>query len=53
MERFDEAASKNIANIRHLLIGALGFGTGVGTILILSAIVMVSSSLIVRTTWLT
>lgn len=45
MERFDESASKNVANVRHLLIGALGFGTGVGSILILSAILMVSLSL--------
>lgn len=53
MDRFDEAASKSVADVRHLLIGALGFGTGVGSMLVLSAIVMVSACLAFRTKWLT
>ncbi|KAG9110045.1 hypothetical protein FRC07_008242, partial [Ceratobasidium sp. 392] len=40
MEQFDISASKNVASLRKLLIGSLGFGVGVGSILILSAIVM-------------
>ncbi|KAG8737610.1 hypothetical protein FRC10_008038 [Ceratobasidium sp. 414] len=40
MEQFDISTSKNVASLRNLLIGSLGFGTGVGSLLVLSAIIM-------------
>ncbi|QRV94570.1 ABC transporter transmembrane region [Ceratobasidium sp. AG-Ba] len=40
IEQYDLSASRNIANLRHLLIGAIGFGVGVGFSLVLCAIVM-------------
>ncbi|KEP51643.1 ABC family B (MDR/TAP),protein [Rhizoctonia solani 123E] len=40
MQQFDKSASKHAAKSRNLAIGALGFGVGIGSILLLSAIVM-------------
>ncbi|KAG9081161.1 hypothetical protein FRC06_005779, partial [Ceratobasidium sp. 370] len=40
MEQFDISASNTVARPRHLLIGAVGFGVGIGFVLVLSAIVM-------------
>ncbi|QRW08846.1 ABC transporter transmembrane region [Ceratobasidium sp. AG-Ba] len=40
IQQYDLSASRNIANLRHLLIGAIGFGVGVGFSLVLCAIVM-------------
>ncbi|CCO36629.1 ATP-binding cassette, subfamily B (MDR/TAP),member 1 [Rhizoctonia solani AG-1 IB] len=40
MQKFDESATKYVAKGRNLVIGALGFGVGIGSILLLSAIVM-------------
>ncbi|KAG8699619.1 hypothetical protein FRC08_005185, partial [Ceratobasidium sp. 394] len=40
MEQFDISASNTVARPRHLLIGAIGFGVGVGFTLVLTAIVM-------------
>lgn len=42
MEQFDKSSSRNIAKIKYLVGGAVGFGIGVGSILILSSILMVS-----------
>ncbi|CAE7087787.1 unnamed protein product, partial [Rhizoctonia solani] len=40
MEQFDKSAAKYTAKSKNLAIGALGFGVGIGSILLLSAIVM-------------
>ncbi|ELU39567.1 multidrug resistance protein 1 [Rhizoctonia solani AG-1 IA] len=40
MQQFDKSASKYSAKGRNLAIGAIGFGVGIGSILILSSIVM-------------
>ncbi|CAE6486016.1 unnamed protein product [Rhizoctonia solani] len=40
MQQFNKSASKHAAKSRNLAIGALGFGFGIGSILLLSAIVM-------------
>ncbi|CAE6441720.1 unnamed protein product [Rhizoctonia solani] len=40
MKQFDKSASKHAAKSGNLAIGAIGFGVGIGSILLLSAIVM-------------
>ncbi|CAE6474640.1 unnamed protein product [Rhizoctonia solani] len=40
MQQFDKSASKYAAKGRNLAIGALGFGVGIGSILLLSSMVM-------------
>ncbi|KAH7325369.1 P-loop containing nucleoside triphosphate hydrolase protein [Rhizoctonia solani] len=40
MGQFDNSASKHAAKSRNLAIGAIGFGVGIASILLLSAIVM-------------
>ncbi|CAE6471474.1 unnamed protein product [Rhizoctonia solani] len=40
MKQFDKSASKHAAKSRNLAIGAIGFGVGISSILLLSAIVM-------------
>lgn len=42
MEQFDKSSAQKGTKLGYLLGGAVGFGVGVGSILILSAIVMVS-----------
>ncbi|CUA75232.1 phosphate-transporting ATPase [Rhizoctonia solani] len=40
MKQFDKSASKHAAKSRNLAIGAIGFGVGISSVLLLSAIVM-------------
>jgi ABC-type multidrug transport system fused ATPase/permease subunit len=44
MEQFDKSSAQNVAKVGYLVGGAVGFGFGIGSILILSAILMVRAS---------